>query len=392
MDKKISIGLFCDSFYPMVDGVVNVVDNYASRLAKIANVTVFTLKGKTNFDDSKLPYKVVRCKSTNLPHFDYAMPIPKFDKNFKRELKNSHLDIVHIHSPFFVARAGIKYAKKHNIPVVATNHTQFKKDIYQETRSEFLTKAILSYVMHTFNSCDENWAVNAGVAKLFKEYGLKQEAKVENNATDMRFCEDEGFEKDFRAQFGVSDGQRVLLYVGRMNKLKNIYFLLDVAEELKKRKFPFKMLFVGTGQEDENMKKRVEQSGLEEEVLLLGKISDREKLAKLFKFADLFVFPSLCDCSSIVQIEAASQKTPTLFARGAITASTVTENVNGYLATTEVKDYCDKIVEIFADEKTYKQICENAYRDLYVHWDDEVQRVYEKYLKLIEDKKGKMNA
>ena len=36
--KKITIGIFNDSFYPMIDGVVMVVDNYAKRLSKYANV------------------------------------------------------------------------------------------------------------------------------------------------------------------------------------------------------------------------------------------------------------------------------------------------------------------------------------------------------------------
>ena len=41
-NRKMNIGLFVDSFFPMIDGVVNVVDNYAKRLCKFANVTVFT--------------------------------------------------------------------------------------------------------------------------------------------------------------------------------------------------------------------------------------------------------------------------------------------------------------------------------------------------------------
>ena len=41
MDKKITIGLFIDTYYPMVDGVVTVVDNYAKNLIKYANVIVF---------------------------------------------------------------------------------------------------------------------------------------------------------------------------------------------------------------------------------------------------------------------------------------------------------------------------------------------------------------
>ena len=84
-DKKITIGLFNDSFYPMVDGVISVLDNYARRLNKIANVIVFVPKTvNQSYDDTTLPYKVVRCKSFKMYIIDYSCPAPIFDKNFKK--------------------------------------------------------------------------------------------------------------------------------------------------------------------------------------------------------------------------------------------------------------------------------------------------------------------
>ena len=44
MKDNITIGLFIDTFFPMVDGVITVVDNYAKRLAKKADVVVFAPK------------------------------------------------------------------------------------------------------------------------------------------------------------------------------------------------------------------------------------------------------------------------------------------------------------------------------------------------------------
>ena len=41
MEKKITIGIFNDAYYPAVDGVVMVVDNYAKLLSKVANVILF---------------------------------------------------------------------------------------------------------------------------------------------------------------------------------------------------------------------------------------------------------------------------------------------------------------------------------------------------------------
>ena len=79
-NNKLTIGLFIDVFFPMTDGVVMVVDNYAKRLSKYCNVIVFAPKFVGHeYDDSKFNYKVVRCISLKVPFLDYTLPIPKMD-------------------------------------------------------------------------------------------------------------------------------------------------------------------------------------------------------------------------------------------------------------------------------------------------------------------------
>ena len=191
MNDKITIGLFIDTFFPMIDGVTMVVDNYARRLTKYANVIVFApyMHGK-KFDDKTLPYKVVRCKSLNAPIIDYSLPMPKFDRKFIKELNSYHLDIVHIHSPFTIGRMGINYAVKHNIPLVATFHSQYRQDFYRSTKSQLLSNQMTKAMIKMFNKCDECWTMNNAIAELFfKEYGYKTMPKIINNATDMELIE-----------------------------------------------------------------------------------------------------------------------------------------------------------------------------------------------------------
>ena len=52
--EKIKIGLFTDAFFPMTDGVGMVVNNYAKRLIKYADVYVFAPLYSEEFDDNKL--------------------------------------------------------------------------------------------------------------------------------------------------------------------------------------------------------------------------------------------------------------------------------------------------------------------------------------------------
>ncbi len=383
---KLNIGIFIDTFFPMVDGVVSVVDNYARLLSERANVTVFTIKTKKQFDDSKLPYKVVRCKSVKVLNLDYSLGMPQFDEKFKKEVKNADLDIVHIHSPFSIGKMGLKYAKRHKIPVVATLHSQFEKDFYRSTKSKFLTKILLKKIMKVFNGCNEAWAVNGEVAKVFKDYGIKIKTIVMNNATDMEYMPE--VDKAVLEKYGVDENKLNFLFVGRINALKNIYFTADVMENLKNKGFDFVMNFVGGGQDFEHLKKYIEEKGVGDCVKLLGPIKDRHELATMYRVAKLFVFPSLYDCSSIVQIEASSQKTPAIFIEHAVTAENVENNVNGYLCEESVDKFADKIIEIFKDENLYNKVAENCYKTLYVNWKTKISEVYDKYIELVINNKA----
>lgn len=390
--EKITVGLFIDAYYPMTDGVVLVVDNYARRLAKMCNVIVFCPKCPgEEFDDSTLPYKVVRCHSMKLPIVDYSLPIPKMDSKFQKILKKYNLDIVHLHSPFTIGMAGLRYAKKNNIPAVATMHSQYRQDFKRAVKKDALADVLLKKLIRFFNKCDECWAVNSEVARIFfEDYGYKKLPVVMNNATEMKPVKD--YEKAcelINKKYGLKD-EKVLIFVGRINALKNIYFIADSLKVVRQKRpdLNFKMLFVGCGQDEDKLVKLIKKNRLTKNVIMCGKVSDRELLASLYARSDLFLFPSLYDASSIVQIESASQKTPVLFLEGAATAATVTNNVNGFIAKNDVNAYADAIINILTNEKLLNKVSKRAYRDLYKDWDKMIKEVYKRYLNLIEEKKN----
>ena len=390
MEKRLKIGLFNDTFFPMVDGVVMVVDNYARRLSKFCDVTVFVPNGRKEYDDSKLPYKVVRCKKKfPLVFLDYDLPMPKLDKEFKKAIEDANLDLVHIHSPFSIGKMGLKYAKQHNIPVIATMHSQFKQDFKRAVKLRGLTNIMVKTIMRVFNACDECWAVNSEVANVYVGYGAKTLPKVQNNGTDMVLFENEAEIRKLREKYNIADDEKVFLFIGRINKLKNVFFIGKALKILKDNGFKFKMFFVGTGQDEQKLKQQIKDDGLDNDVIFTGKITDRIEISKYYRMANLFLFPSMYDASSLVQIEAASQKTPTIFLRGSATSATVTENVNGYISDNSVEEFAKKIEEIFSNTEEYNKICENAYKDLYVSWDKAVEKAYNDYLKVIKKKVDK---
>ncbi len=389
--KKITVGLFNDSFFPLTDGVIMVVDNYARRLSNFCNVIVFVPNYLfSKFDDTTLPYKVVRCYSLDVPFLDYSLPIPKLDYKFIRNLNKYKLDIVHIHSPFSLGVAGLKYAKRHHIPCIATMHSQFKQDFKRALKSEMLANKFTYRLMKVYNKCDLCFAVNKEVARIyFEEYHYKTMPRVLLNATDMEPIENNNkVYKGLDKKYNIKWNEKVFLFVGRLNILKNILFIVDSLSVLKQKKpsLKFKMLFVGVGQDEDKLKERIKELNLEKEVLLVGKIKDRIELASIYKRADLFLFPSVYDASSLVQIEAASQKTPGVFLKNTATSSTITDNVNGFLSDETVGAYSDKIIEVMENKELYKKVSDNAYYDLYRSWDKAIEEIYDIYKELIDKK------
>lgn len=384
--QKITIGLFNDSFPPMIDGVGSVVDNYAKRLSKLCNVVVFVPKYKEYFDDSKLPYKVVRCKSRKVPFIDYSLPLPLFDKKFRSEVKKYNLDLIHIHSPFTIGKYGVRFAKKNNIPVIGTIHSQLKQDFRRAVKIEEMTEILTHKMIKVYNDCDKCFAVNSGMAKLyFEEYGLKKLPEVLGNATEYEYVKDKS--KDYskiNKLHNLKDSDKVFLFVGRINKLKNVFFIIDSLFILNKRKlnYNYKMIFVGDGQDRLELEKYVKKKKLSDKVIFAGEVKDRNLLRSYYIRSDLFLFPSLYDASSIVQIEAASQKVPTIFLEGSKTSSDITDKVNGFIAKDE-ENFANIIDLLMNDKKLYDKISKNVYRDVYKNWDNVVEDIYKMYLEII---------
>lgn len=378
------VGLFIDTWYPMVDGVIKVVDNYARRLIQYCDVVVFCpeTRGYKIEDDAALPYEVVRCSSIPLIGNDYDIPTPALDPVFEARILRSGIDLVHIHSPFTLGLSGVLYAKIRHLPVVATLHSQYRQDFEKPLKIKGAVDLAMGGVMRVFNACDECWAVNAGIKALYEnEYGLTAPCKVRLNATDhVPVVDPAKAAAIVNETYGIPADATVFLFVGRINFIKNIDFTVRALARAKEMGLKnFRMLFVGKGQDEVKLAALVKECGLVNEVVLCGLVSDREMLQNLYSRAKLFLFPSLYDANSLVQIEAACQGTPTVFLEGAKTAATVTPGVNAYVSQPGEENYARMILDILSDPAGYERVSAAARSDLYLNWDDVVKEVYADY-------------
>ena len=123
--KKLKIGMFMDSWYPDINGVIIVMENLMRNMKDYADITLVV--PKTGKDDDNYFVKIIRVDSIPLLNTGYNLGMVDLEYlKYKKIFKDIDFDIIHIHSPFSLGRLGIRIAKEKNIPVIATMHTRWE--------------------------------------------------------------------------------------------------------------------------------------------------------------------------------------------------------------------------------------------------------------------------
>lgn len=383
--KRLKIGIFMDNFYPTIDGVVLVIDNLAKMLAKENDVVVVVPNTNTADEDFTRPYNIIRISSLPIPFMEYkvGMNVLRNTPEYKKLLKEK-FDIIHIHSPFMIGKLGLKLAKDLNIPCIATMHTRFDFEIKKIVKNDLMVKPIIKQIIKVYNDSTRCIAINHAMVKVFKDYGYLYEPVIIYNGTDLLPLKDKDKNiKNVNKLYDLKDDELVFLFVGRITSIKNIFFILDSLKLLKEDGVKFKMLYVGTGPDEKKLANKIKEYNMEDQVIMTGRINDRVVLSSIYARSDLFLFPSLFDASSLVQIEAAVNETPGLFIEGSVTSDTVVNNVSGFTSKLDEIEYKNRIKEIINDKKLLNKVSHNAREMLGKHWDEIAKETYNLYIEEI---------
>ena len=383
--NKLKIAMFMDSFYPDINGVILVMEHLLRCMNEYADVTLVVPKTGSEKEDKNYPFKIIRIDSIPLLHTGYKLGMVDIEyRKMKKLFQKMDFDIIHIHSPFALGRLGVRVARDKHIPVIATMHSRWEFEFKKYLKSKTLAKLCVKHLIKTYNKCDECIALNRKLIKVYKDYGYTGSFKIINNGTDLEIVSNKKKALDLvNKKYNIKKNETVFLFVGRIISIKNIFFILDTLKELKRRGVKFKMLFVGSGPDFNNLKKKIEKYEMSNEVIMTGKIMDRELLKAIYYRATLFIFPSLFDSSSLVQIEAASQETPTIFIEGSVTSDTIENNVNGFTEKEDISLFADRIEEIINNKDLYKKVQDGARKDLARPWSDIAKETYDYYLEII---------
>jgi len=382
--SEILCGQFGDSYEPVLDGVTNVIKNYAYWLnRKYCKCYVIT-PSYPKFTDSD-DFEVMRYFSVALPlRPPYRLGIPQIDLKLYMKLNKIPFSILHAHSPFGAGASALETSRKLDIPIVATFHSKYYDDVKQAIKNENLTRFVVKKIVKFYESVDSVWAVNNTTADVLRSYGFKGPIEVVNNGTDFEMAAVS--REDVLAletKLGFKNTDIMLLFVGQHILQKNVMMLIESMQSLKQMGIRYKMVFIGKGYAENEMKQLVSSLQLDDEVIFLGEIKERDMLKAAYWRADLLLFPSLYDNSPLVVMEASAVGRPTLLIRGSNSSEGIVDGYNGFIADNDPVLYAGKIAEILGDRMLLKRTGENARKTLFKRWETIVDDVYLRYLDII---------
>lgn len=364
-----------DAFFPHLDGVTHVMHHYALELHNAHQVVVVAPK-RRRYNYNQLPYRFEGVPALYVPLLDLEAPWPHFGLlALKRLLDKEAVDIIHIHSPLVLGPMLIPLAKKKGIKVVATLHSRYTEDFKKFIPFQWLRNILIRRMARFFSQCDSVWTVNHGMVQELRKIGYQGPVTVMPNATEYEKLDHVDERKaSIIKKYHLNAYQPIGLFVGQQSLKKNIALTLQALSLLKAKGEIVQFVSVGAGEDAKVLKKLADQLGLSDQVHFVGKITDRNELANVYLAADLFLFPSTYDASSLAVIEAAALGVPSILIRGAITAEAIIDRSNGYLTNESPEEYAETIRFALADPnrsqvanqatltltKSWKTVCEDV--------------------------------
>lgn len=216
-----------------------------------------------------------------------------FKEHPEYKIVHSHIDAMSFWPLWAAARAGI------SVRIAHSHSTKIEKDYKYILKVLF--KKLLPYVSNYYWTCGD-------LAGKFLFEG-RDCTQIKNAINTEHFYYDQGIRTTIRNELNIQDSL-VVGHVGRFLEVKNHRFLIEVFENIKSIVPDAKLLLVGQGELQENIKKLVKDKGLEKSVIFTGSRSDVNCLMQVM---DVFVLPSLFEGVPVVGIEAQAAGLPCVF-------------------------------------------------------------------------------
>lgn len=349
--KVKTVLIACDTFSPDHNGTATFSKNLAVSLQKrgyevhvIAPATS-KLYGTFREKHDDVALIIHRLKSYRLPFQPsqrFVNPI-RLTRRLDGLTKAISPDLVHIQSHLNIGHHAANAATLNRVRLIATSHIDAQSLIENTIVAplfvkNFLTNLLLKDAARVFRSAEAISAPTKRAAQM-----------LASAVTDLKVLPiSGGVEIDLYSSLPEPQlDNKKLLYVGRLDREKHVFVLLEALAKLPKT-LGVTLEIIGAGSQSNELQNLARELGLSNSVAFLGALSDSEVIAKLGE-ATAFVMPSVQELQSMATLEAMAAGRPIIAANAMALPHLVHDGENGFLFKADSpSDLALKIQKLFS--------------------------------------------
>jgi glycosyltransferase involved in cell wall biosynthesis len=260
--------------------------------------------------------------------------------SIKKDLNRFAPNIVHVSSPDSAGHSAVRWAQRHNLPVLGSVHTRF------ETYPRYYNMAFLEPVLEAilrrlYRKCDAIVAPSDSMAQVLREQRMSYDVGIWSRGVDKHIFNPQVRDMDWRRSLGLADDVPVIGFLGRLVMEKGLDVFSDSIDRLVRRQVPHQVLVVGEGPARGWFESRLPGA-------VFAGFQGGADLGRAVASMDVFFNPSITETFGNVTLEAMACGLPVVAARATGSESLVEHGVTGQLvrpgATVEFADalqtYC----------------------------------------------------
>lgn len=353
--------------YPprIVGGIARVVHDLSKRLIKDGHdVTVITYKeGDVPYFEDDKGVKVYRVENymINPNNFiDWVMQL-NFNMLAKaNELisKEGKFDVIHAHD-WLVAYAAKSLKNSYGTPITATIHAT------ESGRNSGIHDEVQRYIndtewMLTYEATEVIVNSNYMKRELQSLFGLPFE-KINVIPNGINLNNYNGIERDyeFRRKY-AADNEKIILFMGRLVYEKGVQHLIAAMPKILSSYNDAKLIIAGKGGMIDELRAQVDYLGISNKVYFTGYL-DAKQVSKMYKCADISVFPSTYEPFGIVALEAMYAGTPVVVSDVGGLNEIVRHGVDGMKSYAgNPNSLADSILQLLFDQQLCSTVVKNA--------------------------------
>ncbi|HNB35610.1 MAG TPA: glycosyltransferase [Anaerolineales bacterium] len=351
------IGMMVDSYKPYISGITNYVEVNKEYLEKAGHeVFVFTF-GDVDYKDNEP--NIIRNPGVPLADTGFYLSM-RYSRNAKNILQT--MDVVHVHHPFLSGRLALRYCRPLKIPIVFTNHSRY--DLYAQAYlpmmpDEVSTGLLQAYLPSFCDAVDLVITPSPGMEKVLRQLNVTSKIEIIPNGVDLSaFQTATPFSRE---ELGYSENDILIVYAGRIALEKSIPFLIESFSGIAKAIPNTYLLIIGGGiqQYEEEIRKKIQESELENRVHMTGRVP-YDQLPAYLAMCDIFATASVTEVHPLSVIESMGAGLPVMGIESVGVGDTVVDGVTGFLATNDLPAFTAKLTRLCLDPDLRAQMSRSA--------------------------------